>query len=452
MLHMVVTDLLLLLTWAVILGAVVGILPGLNPLLGLIMTLPAIAWAPVWAILIFWTCYITVTQYYGSVGAILFKVPGETSSIPALSASSSITGARGVIRAMRVTAFSSLVAGMIGIAGMAMLIKGLENSWAVLFRTEITVAFLVVVLVLILSRQGAWIRNTILVAVGTFLATVGDWPWFNHLCGLQSWTCLTLKPTDIGLAIICLYALPYLFLDSDHFNARRYQNTDRVGWGSTWRFWPVAAKHGALGWLMGFVPGMGVTLSSNVSAALESGRRPRRLRVMSAAESANNSSIISCTVPFLFIGLPITGTELLLDNWLLIHKAANITAAVIYDPVMIAGLGSWPMWQVMLTSLTAISILCFFLTSRFIGFYLAMRCIPAHWFGWAVKLLIVAFVGMLISASDLTASSTVFTLVFFTAIGVWAHKRNHDIIALPISLMIGAFAIDRFSIAFQLWS
>jgi TctA family transporter len=203
---------------------------------------------------------------------------------------------------------------------------------------------------------------------------------------------------------------------------------------------------------MGFIPGMGVTLSSNVSAALESRSRPRRLRVMSAAESANNSSVISCTVPFLFVGLPITGTELLLDNWLLIHKAANISAAVIYDPVTISGLGSWPMWQVMLTSLAVISILCFFLTSRFIGFYLSMRCIPAHWFGWIVKLLILFFIGMLIANSDLTAGSTVFTLIFFTAIGVWAHRGNHDIIALPISLMIGSFAISKFAIAFQLWS
>jgi len=449
---MVITDLVLLLGWAVALGAVVGLLPGLSPLLGLILTLPMIAWAPVWAILIFWTCYLTVTQYYGSVGAILFKVPGETSSIPALTASQSITGTRGIIRSLRVTAFSSLIAGIIGIVGFAVLTMALKDSWSVLFRTSVTVTFLALLLILVLSRQGAWIRNVLLVVVGTALANLGDMPVLNQLCGQLAWTCFTLKPTDVGLAIICLYAVPYLFVNTDHFDSRSNQSHTDLGWGSTVRFWPVAVRHGLLGWLMGFVPGMGVTLSSNASAALETGSRPRRLRVMAAAESANNSSVISCTVPFLFIGLPITGTELLLDNWLLVNQGTNVDAHILYGPVTLQALGSWPMWTVMLMCLTMVSVLCFYLTSRFVSLYLILNRIPARWFGLMIKLCVAAFTWLLISNSDLTATSTVFTIVFFTSIGVWAQKKGHDVVALPISLMIGSFAIEKFLIAYQLWS
>ena len=449
---MVITELVLLRGWAMVLGAIVGILPGLNPLLGLILTLPLIAWAPVWAILIFWTCYLTVTQYYGSVGAILFKVPGETSSIPALDASRSIKGTRGVVRALRVTAFSSLVAGLVGIAGFAIVTIFLTNSWSMLFKTNVSVVFLILLLVLILSRQSAWLRNAILIAVGIFLANVGNMPVFNNLCGQESWTCFTLKPTDIGLAIVCLYAIPYLFVNTDHFNSRKSQSASSMGWGSTTKFWPIAVRHGLLGWIMGFIPGLGVTLSSNTSASLESGKKARRLRIMAAAESANNSSIISCTVPFLFMGLPITGTELLMDNWLLVNKAVNVDARIIYDLVSISGVGNWPMWVIMLTCLTVVSIACFFLTSRFVNLYLIINRVPAEWFGRIIKVLIVVFTYLLIKDSDLTTSSTVFTIVFFTALGVWAQKKGHDIVALPISLMIGSFAIEKFSIAYQLWS
>ena len=449
---MVITELVLLLGWAIILGAVVGILPGLSPLLGLILTLPLIAWAPVWAILIFWTCYLTVTQYYGSVGAILFKVPGETSSIPALDASRSIKGTRGVVRSLRVTAFSSLVAGLVGIAGFAVVTIFLTNSWSMLFKTNVSVIFLTLLFVLILARQAAWIRNAILIAIGIFLANVGNIPVFNNLCGQELWTCFTLKPTDIGLAIICLYAMPYLFVNTDHFNSRQLQSTSSMGWGSTTKFWPIAVRHGLLGWFMGFIPGLGVTLSSNTSASLESGKKSRRLRIMAAAESANNSSIISCTVPFLFMGLPITGTELLIDNWLLVNKAVIVDARIIYDLVSIPGLGSWPMWGMMLTCLTIVSIVCFFLTSRFVNLYLIINRIPAECFGRIIKVLIVVFTYLLIKDSDLVVSSTIFTIVFFTALGVWAQKKGYDIVALPISLMIGSFAIEKFSIAYQLWS
>jgi TctA family transporter len=173
---------------------------------------------------------------------------------------------------------------------------------------------------------------------------------------------------------------------------------------------------------------------------------------MAAAESANNSSVISCTVPFLFVGLPITGTELLLDNWMLVNKATNVDARILYDSVTLQALGTWPMWTVMLMCLTMVSVICFYLTSRFVGVYSMVNRIPSKWFGLMIKLSIVAFTWLLVRDSDLGAASTVFTIVFFTAVGVWAQKKGHDVVALPISLMIGSFAIEKFSIAWQLWS
>jgi putative tricarboxylic transport membrane protein len=448
---MTLIDYTLLIIAATMLGAIVGLLPGFNALVGLIMAMPFIGYAPVWSILIFWTCYLTVTQYYGSVSALLFKVPGETSSIPVLLASSTIARTRGIIKSIRVTAFSSLIAGLVGIVGFGMFILFLKNSWAVLFRTEISIIFLLILTVLLLFRQKNYFINAVLILTGVFIANLGDITWLNQLCGQQSWTCFSLKPTDIGVAIICLYALPYLFLDQDHFNSRILQPTKNIGWGSTLKFWPVAARHGILGWVLGFIPGMGATISSNTSAALETGRKPRRLRVMAAAEASNNSSIISCTVPFLFMGLPITSTELFLDNWLSVNKAVNVNATILYETVTVTGLGAWPMWSFMLMTLTVISLVCFILTTRFIGLYSQLSRLPSHVVGWTIRCLILFFLFISVQSSDLAATSTIFTLVFFTLIGVWSQRSGHDIIALPVSLVVGSFAVGKFLLAFQLW-
>lgn len=453
MLHMVILDIFLLLLVAIALGAIVGLLPGMNPLLGLLLILPVIGEnTPVWLLLIFWACYITVTQYYGSVSALLFKVPGETSSLPVLEASKTIKGTRATIRALRLTAASSLIASVIGILGLAIVFWTLRDSWAGLFSISFTVFFLSVVIVILVMRDGRYLLNLALMLTGVLLANISDIHWFNNMCGQQSWTCFTLKPTDVGLAIICLYAVPYMFVKSDHFDARVPGSDRGITWKSSLIYWPIATKHGLLGWLMGFVPGMGVPLSSNTSAALEARQnRPRRLAIMSAAESANNSSVISCTIPFLMIGLPITSTELLLDNWLLVNKAVNINANMIYSDVSILGTSA-PFWVWLILGLIITSFCSFYLTSRFVGVYQILNRIPSKVFGWLIKILILFFIVVTIQSSGLTSGSTVFTLLFFSGIGIWAMKKGRDIIALPISIMIGSYAIEKFSIAFQLWS
>lgn len=452
MLYMVILDILLLLGIAIALGAVVGLLPGMNPLLGLLLVLPAIGTStPVWLLLIFWACYITVTQYYGSVSALLFKVPGETSSLPVLEASKTLRGTRAAIRSLRLTALSSLIASLIGIAGLIAVFWSLKNSWANLFSISFTVIFLSIVTVILIMRDQRYLLNISLISIGLFLANIGEIHWFNNLCGQQSWTCFTLKPTDVALAIICLYAVPYMFVKSDHFDARTPGSDSGISWKSSLVYWPVAAKHGILGWLMGFIPGMGVPLSSNTSAALESSsQKPRRLAMMSAAESANNSSVISCTIPFFMIGLPITSTELLLDNWLLVNKATNVNANLVYSNISIMDMSA-PFWIWLVLCLAITSVCSFYLTSKFVGIYQVLSSVPPKIFGWAIKIMILFFIFVTIEASGLTSGSTLFTLIFFSIIGIWAMNRGRDIIALPISIMIGPYAIEKFFIAFQLW-
>lgn len=92
------------------------------------------------------------------------------------------------------------------------------------------------------------------------------------------------------------------------------------------------------------------------------------------------------------------------------------------------------------------------MTSRFAKMYLVMNQIPAELFGTLIKLSILGFTWLMVHDSDLTVGSTLFTLVFFTAMGVWSQRYAYDIVALPISLMVGSFAISKFYIAYQLWS
>jgi len=434
------------------LGAIVGLLPGMTPLMGLMLILPVIQGYSAEVIIIFWACYLSVTQYYGSVGALLFKVPGETSSLPVLNASRDLRSVRNVVRAYRNTALGSLLASLLAVVLLAVAFLWLQDTWPMLFSTRFTVAFLILLFVMLTLLNGRYLLNLIMIALGLVLSNLPDMHALTSMCGTHAWLCFSLKPTDFMLAILCLYAVPYLFVSRDNFDGRDLARTTGLTWRGSAKFWPISLRHGALGFLIGFVPGMGVTLSSNTAAALEHSRNPRRrMRIMVAAESANNASIVSCMIPFLFMGIPITSTELLLDQWIAVNKAVNINAEFMYGMVQI-GTVSLPMAAALILALTVTTVICFFLTSRFINLYNCLHHLPPQALGWTIKTLIVLFMIMTVMHADLSAGSTVFTLVFFSAIGVWAVKTGRDVIALPISLMIGHFAVTKMITAYQLWS
>jgi len=436
----------------VLLGAIVGLLPGMTPLMGLMLVLPVIQGYSAEVIIIFWACYLSVTQYYGSVGALLFKVPGETSSLPVLNASRDLRSVRNVVRAYRNTALGSLMASLLAVALLAVAFLWLQDSWPMLFSTRFTVVFLAVLFVVLTALNGRYLLNLTMITLGLALSNLPEIHAVTSMCSDYTWLCFSLKPTDFMLAILCLYAVPYLFVSRDNFNGRSMSRITGLTWRSAGKFWPISLRHGILGFLIGFVPGMGVTLSSNTSAALEHSQNPRRrMRIMVAAESANNASIVSCMIPFLFIGIPITSTELLLDQWIAINKAVNINAEFMYGTVQI-GTMHMPMAAALIAALTVTTVVCFFLTSRFIQVYNCLYRLPPHVIGWIIKTLIMVFLIMTMMQADLAVSSTIFTLVFFSALGIWAVKTSRDLIALPISLMIGPFAVAKLITAYQLWS
>ena len=112
---MTLSFILLILTLALVQGAIVGLMPGLNGIVGVIVLLPFFYNWPVEAILLFFSCYICVTQYFGSVSALLFKVPGEGSSLPVLDVSIRLKRFTSIVKTYRTTALTSLVGALVGI-------------------------------------------------------------------------------------------------------------------------------------------------------------------------------------------------------------------------------------------------------------------------------------------------------------------------------------------------
>jgi putative tricarboxylic transport membrane protein len=435
---------------AIVLGAIVGLLPGLNPVLGLMLILPWLVSFDAHQIIIFWISYICVTQYYGSVAALWFKLPGETSSLPVLNQTKHLNSTRSILKCYRLTALSSLISSIVALILFSLIVWALQDHWYMFFSTKWLALFFILIFVLLLvSNRHKWVTVGC-IALGLLLSNFEHTNMALSMCSAAEFFCFALKPTDINLALICLYGLPFVFV-KDYFAPRQNINSHVLsGWKDAWKFRWISIKHSLIGFVIGFVPGMGVTLSANASAAIEARRKKSKiLRTIAAAESSNNSSIISSTVPFLLLGIPITGTELILDSWFIVHKAQTINAEFLYSTVMVENFAVY--YPVLLVlAVLFVNIVCFFLVSRFSKFYQSLSSIPPEIFTWIIRLSILLLLAFSISANGVGGAAVLLTLMIFGLIGIWSHKKNIDVSALPISMMVGSVAVSKIITAFYI--
>lgn len=445
-------DLLLILILAFLFGALAGLTPGINPLVGMMIAVPLVSQFSVEYIIIFWVCYSCVVQYYGSVSALLFRIPGEVSSIPVLVASQNLKLAKTVIFGYRLTAFTSFVASVISLIILYALYQWLQPYWYYLFTTKFIVAGLVGLFTLLLIARQQYLLNFILICSGLFISNFSHSDAAQSICDTHGWACFALHPVDVLLSITCLYAAPSLFSKDICMMPRNLAATKLHSWWMVVKFKWVAVWYGIVGFVIGFSPGVGTTLASNFSATLVSAKNKKRsMTIMAASEASNNSAAISSAVPFLFLGLPITPTEIFLDNWLSIHRATSITSQLFTTPMSFLGLDT-TFSIILFSSILVVNILAFVASSGFIQTYQNLSKLPMPQINFCIKALVLISIGLIIWESNTPLTLSVINAIIFSVVGIYFSKRKLDPIALPISLVIGKFAIGKFVTAYYLWS
>jgi len=442
---------LTVLSLAMLMGMLIGLLPGLPGMIGVIILLPVFAHWPVEAILLFFSCYICVTQYFGSVSALLFRVPGESSSIPALEVALKLKNFTSIVKAYRTTAFTSLVGALIGIVLFVILFSIFRHNWPYLFSTKFIVAFLTVLIILLITQDKKYLSNTLMLIAGLILSHINELPILNTVCKSVDWLCFLRSPAESTLILISLYCIPLLLLKSAMIPKI---NTETAGYSPKWsRIFPfrnLGLKHGLLGFFTGFAPGAGLTLASNLSNSIERQNNPRKLlSQIGAAEAANNAAAISCTIPFLFLGLPITASELIIDNFLA-SKFYRLNLSTLDALLPIAG---YPIrfTLLLISCMLVVNLISFFLCGNFIRFYRCIMSAKTSWYIIIVKLLVISSMIAIVISSGISWTSAVFTVIIFGGIGIWADQKGKNIIGLAMMLVMGPFVVQKFLLAYNLY-
>ncbi|HSA89462.1 MAG TPA: tripartite tricarboxylate transporter permease [Burkholderiales bacterium] len=308
----------------VLLGTVVGVMPGLGPPATIAMLLPlTFLMSPAAAMIMLAGIYYGA-KYGGSTTAILLNVPGESASVVTCLDGYQMARKGRAGPALGIAAIASFIAGTVGVLGLMLVAPPLARMALAFSSPEYfgLMALGLAMVVLLAGRSmvkallamllGLWIAG-----IGTDLFSTTDRFTFGQLELLSGvdFIVVAIGVFALGEVLACMeprteaQALPV------PRGLRNLLPTMQDLKDSRFAF----ANGSILGFLIGVLPGAGSTIASFISYGVEKAvsRRPEHfgkgaVEGVAAPEAANNSETGGALVPMLTLGIPGSSTTAIL--------------------------------------------------------------------------------------------------------------------------------------------
>lgn len=313
----------------VLLGTVLGVLPGIGPVAGIALLLPAtFALHPASAIIMLAGIFYG-TMYGGSTTSILINVPGEASSVITCLEGHEMARRGRAGPALGIAAVGSFIAGTIGTVGLMLAAPALMRLALKFGPAEYAALIVFALVVLAFLSQGSRLRALVMGAFGLLLGTVGLEPVSGH--GRYTFGVPALFD-GIGFIPVAmgLFGLAEI-LNRAATPERVELLSARVGavwpgradWARSWR---AILRGTGIGFLCGLLPGPNAVIASIVSYGVErrASRRPEEfghgaIEGVAGPESANNAAASGALVPLFSLGVPSSPPTAVLLAGFLIH-------------------------------------------------------------------------------------------------------------------------------------
>jgi putative tricarboxylic transport membrane protein len=304
----------------VILGTLIGALPGVGPVSGVALLLPlTFGMAPTSGIIMLAALYAG-SMYGGTITSVLINTPGESASVVTC-----IDGYQMALRgragpALGIAAIGSFIAGTIGVV-LLMAMAPLLARWALSFGPPETFALMLLGLTTVTGLTGDnALKGYISMLLGLMMSMVG----FDIISGDARYTggiTEMLDGFDFLPVAIGLFGMGEVLAGAEETSSKdilkaRYGLRDVLPTMADWvRCRWAIARGTALGFLIGCLPGAGPTVSSFLAYSLEKKLSPHRaefgqgaIEGVAAPEAANNAASAGAMVPMLTLGIPGSAT------------------------------------------------------------------------------------------------------------------------------------------------
>lgn len=313
----------------VILGIVVGAMPGLSGSMLIALALPFTFYMESADALV-----LLVSMFVGSVSgglltAILLRIPGDPSAIMTTFDGYPMAAKGEARRALALAIFASFVGGSISWVVLVTFTRPLSR-YAVIFGPFEYFALVVLALSLIVSVSGKSLSKGLLAAsLGGLAAMPGVDVSTGHLRltfgvdaleGGFSTLSVFIGMFAINQVLTSLVSQGELGSAIKHRGMALVRRTEMAGQ------WLNLLRSSGIGILIGILPGVGATVASLVSYSVAKGasRRPEIFGTgcpdgIIASEAANNGSIGGSLIPLIALGIPGSVTGAILVGALILH-------------------------------------------------------------------------------------------------------------------------------------
>lgn len=304
-------------------GIITGVIPGAGVLVAMIIATPMLMGFDVVQLLLFYMCLASMVQFTGTIPAVYLGVPGETNSLPAVIEGTKFTKKGNATLAIGISALGSVIGSMIAVAITFMLISLLISKMTVFFSNNLKFYLYIFVILFCLTvyNRGNIVTNAVLGLIGFGLAVPGESIYeygYRYTFGIKDlefgFPLITLL---IGFLIVPTAFRMLSYNIKTNVDGNRKTDFKKVMIYFVRKCIPSSIRGSVVGYLCGFVPGVSTALSTNTSYSIEkrlNKNNPARLLV--ASETANNAGQFASMLPLLLIGIPITGSEVVLYSLL----------------------------------------------------------------------------------------------------------------------------------------
>ena len=334
----------------VLIGTLIGVLPGIGPIATLAMLLPTTyALEPTSALIMLAGIYYGA-QYGGSTTAILVNLPGESSSVVTCLDGYQMARRGRAGAALGIAALGSFVAGTFAtllVAAFAPPLTELAFKFGPAEYFSLMVLGLIGAVVL---ASGSLLKAIAMIILGLLLGLVGT----DVNSGVARFSFDIPELSDgIGFVAVAMgvFGFAEIIVNLEKKDKREVF-TSKVGsllpnWSETKQAAPAVARGTLLGSTLGILPGGGALLAAFAAYTMEkkiAGAKASppfgqgNIRGVAGPESANNAGAQTSFIPMLTLGIPPNAVMALMIGAMTIHNIQPGPQVMASNPTLFWGL------------------------------------------------------------------------------------------------------------------
>ncbi len=421
-------------------GSMVGVLPGIGPLAGITLLIPATYGIDVTGAIIMLAGIYYGAMYGGSTTSILMNIPGESASVVTCLDGYQMTRKGRAGAALFIAGFGSFVGGTLSVLGIMFLAPLLANVATKFGPTELFALLLVAFVLLGSLGTGSFLKSTGMILLGMITGTVG----MDTLTGVYRFTFGIRDLYDgVGFVPVAMgmFGIGEILSATGESMVRDVYKPRLRELLTNWdefraSIGPILRGSG-IGFFIGLLPGAAHILSSFVSYTVEKrlAKRPEefghgRIEGVAGPETANNAATGGAMVPFLSLGIPTTPAIAVMMVALLIHGVRPGPLFISENPKLF--------WS-LIASMYMGNLILIALNLPLIGLFVSLLRVP-----FRVLFPVILFVCLVGTYSIGYNRFDLIILLVFGFLGYFFRKLRYDMAPFVLALIVGPLMEEAF--------